>query len=89
MRVEIEDRIIEFNVQYGKGKKLTINIDPVGFITVKAPKNISEEAITKAIVKNSRFIIEGLDSINNVKEIPKIKNDDSEGKFFILEKNIL
>lgn len=84
MRVRIEDRIIEFNVQYGKGKKLTINIDPVGFITVKAPKNISEEAITNAIVKNSIPIMDRLDSLGNVREIPKIKNDDYQGKFFHL-----
>lgn len=86
MKVEIKDKIIDFNVQYGKRKRLTINIDQVGFITVKAPNDISEEAITNTIVRNSRAIIERLDSITNIKEIPKIKNSDSGGKFLHLGK---
>ena len=49
MKVEIENEIIEFNVQYGKREKLTIHIDSFGFITVKAPKDTSEEIIVSAI----------------------------------------
>ncbi len=89
MRIEIEDRIIDCNIQYGKGKKLTINIDQVGFITVKAPNNISEEAIANAIKKNSKTILDQLDKINNIKEIPNIKSNDREGKFFYLGKEYL
>lgn len=89
MRIEIEDRIIDCNIQYGKGKKLTINIDQVGFITVKAPNNISEEAIANAIKKNSKTILDQLDKINNIKEIPNIKSNDIEGKFFYLGKEYL
>lgn len=89
MRVEIEGRIIDCNIQYGKGKKLTISIDQVGFITVKAPNNISEEAITNAIVKNSKSILEKLDSITNIKEIPKINSDEGQGKFYYLGKEYL
>lgn len=86
MRINIEDRIIDCNIQYGKGNKLTINIDQVGFITVKAPNNLSEEAITNAIIKNSKSIIERLDHIANVIEVPKIKSSESLGKFFHLGK---
>ncbi len=84
MRIEIDDRIIDCNIQYGKGKKLTINIDQVGFITVKAPNTLSEEAITNSIIKNSKSIIERLDHISNVIEVPKIKSSESMGKFFHL-----
>lgn len=86
MRIEIEDRIIDCNIQYGSGKKLRINIDQVGFITIKAPNNISEEAIVSGIQKNGRAIIERLDRISNVKEIPKITGDDTENNFFYLGK---
>ena len=33
MKVEFENKVIEFNVQYGRGKKLSIHIDSFGFIT--------------------------------------------------------
>lgn len=89
MRIEIEDRVIDCNIQYGKGKKLTISIDAVGFITIKAPNNISEEAITNAIIKNSQSILEKLDRITNIKEIPKIKSNDGQGKFYYLGKEYL
>lgn len=86
MRIEIEDRIIDCNIQYGSGKKLRINIDQVGFITIKAPNNISEDAIVSGIQKNGRAIIERLDRISSVKEIPKITGDDTENNFFYLGK---
>ena len=89
MRVEMDGRIIDCNIQYGKGKKMSISIDAVGFITVKAPNNLSEEAITNAIVKNSKSILEKLDSITNIKEIPKIKANDDQGKFYYLGKEYL
>lgn len=82
MRIEIEDRIVDCNIQYGSGKKLRINIDQVGFITIKAPNNISEEAIVSAVQKNSKAIIERLDQISSVKEIPRITIDDTENKIF-------
>lgn len=86
MRIDIEDRTIDYNVQYGKGKKLTINIDQAGFITVKAPNNLSEDAITSALVKNGKSIIQRLDNITNVKEVPRIQSSESMGKFFHLGK---
>ena len=49
MKVKVENTIIEFNVQYGNGKKLSIHIDSSGFITVKAPKDTSKEVINGAI----------------------------------------
>ena len=60
MRVEIDGRIIDCNIQYGKGKKMSINIDAIGFITVKAPNNLSEEAITNAnlfFINTTKFIV--------------------------------
>ena len=89
MRIEIEDRVIDCHIQYGKGKKLTINIDAVGFITVKAPNNISEEAIRNAIIKNIKSILERLDSIRTIKEIPKIDSNKVQGKFYYLGKEYL
>lgn len=86
MKVEVGERVIECNVQFGKGKKLTINIDSVGYITVKAPNNMSEEAIRNVLIKNSQSIFEKLDKITSVKEIPKIKSNNDFGKFYYMGK---
>ena len=49
MRIEIDNSVIECDIQYGKRKKLLIHIDAIGLITVKAPKNTSEEVIKNTI----------------------------------------
>lgn len=86
MRIEIGDRIIEYGVQYGKRKKLLINIDEIGFITIKAPNNASEGDIINFIRQNGKWIKEKLDEISEFRKIPIIKVYDGEGKFFHLGK---
>lgn len=86
MKVKIENEIIEFNVQYGKGKKLSIHIDSIGFITVKAPKGASEEIIISAIESNGRWLLEKVHEIGVAGEIPKAKEYHAQGKFLYLGK---
>ena len=86
MRIELDDRSIECNIQYGKGKKLSITIDGVGFITVKAPKDISEEDLISAIKKHGKEIKKRLDHIQKIKERPRTRAYDEEGKFLYLGK---
>ena len=85
MRVEFEDIVIDCNVQYGKGKKLLINIDSIGFVTVKAPNNTSEEVIINAVKHHGKMIKEKLAEISKRQE-PRIKSYDDEGKFLYLGK---
>ncbi|MGE4284587.1 MAG: M48 family metallopeptidase [Clostridia bacterium] len=86
MRIEIDSSIIECDIQYGKRKKLLIHIDAIGFITVKAPKNTSEEVIINAIMQNKKWIKEKLDEISKLQERPNTKTYDGQGKFFYLGK---
>ncbi|WP_070001171.1 M48 family metallopeptidase [Cellulosilyticum sp. I15G10I2] len=89
MKIEIENNIIECNVQYGKGKKLSIHIESTGFITIKAPKHTSEETIIKTVELNSKWILEGLQRIKKLKEVTKPKAYHEEGKFLHLGKEYL
>lgn len=86
MQIEIDDRIIDCNIQYGKGKKILINIDEIGFITVKAPNNISEEALISAIKQDQKWIKEKLDKISELKGRNRIRVYDGHGKFLYLGK---
>lgn len=86
MQIEIDDIIIEYDVQYGKGKKLLINIDETGFITIKAPNNTSKEEIINAIKQHGKLIKEKLNEISRIKERPRIRSYDEQGRFLHLGK---
>lgn len=89
MRVEFDDFIVEYDVQYGKGKKLLISMDSIGFVTVKAPNNTSEEIIVDAIKQHAKVIKEKLDQISKTKDRFREKSYDGEGKFLHLGKEFL
>jgi predicted metal-dependent hydrolase len=86
MKVEIENSSIECNVHYGKRKKVAILIDSIGLITVKVPKNTSEELIIKAIQQHGKWLLKKLDDIAKAKEVSKVKEYHDEGKFLHLGK---
>jgi hypothetical protein len=86
MKIEIENKIIEFNVQYGNRKKISIHIDSLGLITVKVPKDTSKEIIISAMEQQGKWILEKSDNIAAVREIPKTKEYDDKDKFLYLGK---
>ena len=86
MKVEIENKMIEFNVQYGKRKKLSIHIDSFGFITVKAPNGTSREIVVSAIESKGKWILEKIHEIGVAREIPKAREYHTQGKFLYLGK---
>ena len=57
MKVEIENDIIEFHVEFGKRKKTVIQMDVLGLVRVKAPKGTSEEAVKDIVRKNAKLIL--------------------------------
>lgn len=89
MRIEIGDRIIDCDIQYGKRKKLSISIDQIGFITVKTPNNTSEGDIINFIRQNEKWIKEKLSEILEIRERPRTKVYDEQGKFLHLGKEFL
>ena len=84
MKVRIKDRTIDCNVNYTSGKKISINIDPVGFITVKAPKGTSEEDLVMTVSAHGKWITDRLEKIEEFKERPRTRAYDQEGKFLHL-----
>jgi predicted metal-dependent hydrolase len=86
LRVEIDQGIIECDIQYGNRKKLSIHIDGIGLITVKAPKNLSEEIIANAIKQNGQWIRGKLNDISERQEMPKQRVYEDQGKFLYLGK---
>lgn len=86
MKVEIENTVVNFNIQYGKGKKLSIHMDSFGFLTIKAPTGTSKEVIVRAIESNGTWILEKIHEIEVAREIPKTREFHDEGKFLHLGK---
>lgn len=86
MKVEIENNMIEFNVQFGNRKKLSIHIDLLGFITVKVPKGTSNEIIVSAIESKGKWILEKIHEIEVSREIPRTREYHAQGKFLYLGK---
>ena len=84
MRIDFEDFSIECDVQYGKRKRLMINIDPNGFVTIKAPNNICEEAIIKAVKPLGNKIKKKLEELELLRSKFNPKTYDGEGKFLYL-----
>lgn len=86
MKIELEGKVLDCNVQYGKRKKLSIHIDAIGLITVKVPRNTSEELIKSAITQKSEWLLSKLDAISKTKERPNKRVYHQQAKFMYLGK---
>jgi predicted metal-dependent hydrolase len=86
MKIEIENDVIEFNVQYGNRKKISIHIDALGLITVKAPKDTSKEIIISAVEHHGKWILGKISNIADARETPKKSEYQDQGKFLHLGK---
>jgi hypothetical protein len=88
MRMITEFGEIEYQVQYGKQKKVTVEIDGAGFVTVKAPNNTITEDIERIIKLNSKLIIDKLKQITDLRDKPDMKIYQENGRFLYLGKEI-
>ncbi|NRF94226.1 M48 family metallopeptidase [Paenibacillus frigoriresistens] len=88
MKIEFENNTIEFNVQYGIRKKISIHIDSTGFITVKAPNDTSKEMIMSVVKHHGKTILEKLQLIAKARETPKTREYQDNGKFLHLGKYV-
>jgi predicted metal-dependent hydrolase len=86
MKIEFENQTIEFNVEYGNRGKLSIQIDSLGFITVKAPNATSEEIIIKAVEHHGKKILAKLNVLAEARNKPKTREYQDQGKFLHLGK---
>ncbi|WP_240417871.1 M48 family metallopeptidase [Paenibacillus periandrae] len=86
MKIEFENHSIDFNVQYGHTKKISIRIDSAGFITVKAPNHTSKETIIGVVEHHAKWILDKKSSIAEARQVPKQREYLGEGKFLYLGK---
>ena len=63
MQIEIKGREVVFNVEYSKRKKLSLDITPEGYVTVKAPPKTQEGDITDFVISNSWEILKVLEEL--------------------------
>ncbi|HTG67682.1 MAG TPA: SprT family zinc-dependent metalloprotease [Candidatus Udaeobacter sp.] len=84
MKIEFENNTIEVNVLYGIRKKISIQIDSMGLITVKAPNDTSNEMVMNAVKHHGKKILEKLQTIAEARETPKTREYQDEGKFLHL-----
>jgi hypothetical protein len=88
MRIITEHGEIEYQVQYGKQKKIIVEIDGVGIVTAKAPNNTISEDIERIIKLNSKLIIDKLKQITDLRDKPDMKIYQENGRFLYLGKEI-
>ncbi|MEC0265550.1 SprT family zinc-dependent metalloprotease [Paenibacillus anseongense] len=86
MKIQFEGMTIEFHVVYGVRKKISIHIEPTGYMTVKAPNDTSQENIMNAVKQYGKQIVEKLKLIEKLKETVGTKEYQEEGKFLHLGK---
>jgi len=84
MKIEFEQKTIEFHVAYGPRKKMSIQMDPTGLVTVKAPNGASDDSVMSAVMQHGKRILEQLDAIAKTREAPKSKEYQDKGKFLHL-----
>ena len=81
MQLIINDKEIIFNTQYGKRKKMVLEISPEGHITIKAPSKTSESEIIAFIQANAKLIFAFQDRLENRKYISSKKNYTEDETF--------
>ncbi|WP_418789125.1 M48 family metallopeptidase [Paenibacillus agilis] len=89
MQVEIDNQIINVHVQYGRRKKSTIHMDAFGRVSIKVPKDMTEETIRSAIEQYRKWITDNLRKIAADKDTTNTREYDDEGKFLHLGKEYL
>lgn len=86
MEIIIDNKTIFFQVQYAKRKKTTLEINPEGLITVKAPKNTAEQEILNFVKSNAKTILAHQDRLENRKYVSYKKNYNESENFLYLGK---
>ncbi|VDG96554.1 Protein of uncharacterised function DUF45 [Lysinibacillus sphaericus] len=81
MKITIENEVFHYNVQYGKGKKLSLHIDSFGFITVKAPNGTSEPVIQQELHNWGSWLIARVKERESKKVDPLARQYESQGTF--------
>lgn len=82
MKITVGEETLDFRVEYGKGQKMTVQIDGFGSIVVKAPNGTSEEDILKRVRVHGEQLINRRHLIEKNRQVPKEKVY-MEGEMFL------
>jgi len=86
MQITIEDKTIYYNIQYSNRKKIEMDIDPDGHITVKVPSKTMQEDISNFLILNSNTLLNLYNKLKNRKQISSNKSYNQEEIFLYLGK---
>jgi len=86
MQITIEDKIIYYNVQYSNRKKIELDLNPDGHITVKVPAKTSQEDISNFLIANSNSLLRLYKKLENRAYISSNKSYNENENFLYLGK---
>jgi len=84
MKIKINDAEIILDVEYGKRKKISVHLDDLARIKVKAPKGTSEEVIANLIRHNFELISDKRQQILEALKAREARKHSGEKKFLLL-----
>ncbi len=86
MQIIIQDITFTFIVEYTKRKNFLLETTPEGYITVKAPKNVSQEQILEFMHTKSKELMLLQKKLDNRKVIHHTKTYDENSNFLFMGK---
>ncbi|WP_046227952.1 M48 family metallopeptidase [Paenibacillus dauci] len=84
MNITIQNQNIACNVQYSKRKKVSIQLDPNGLLTVKAPNGTPEDAIIRLVEQHSEWVLDNLRRLSSRQPAPEARAYEDYGTFMYL-----
>lgn len=82
LKVEYEDKVINFNVIRRKRKTICIRIDTTGIITIIAPSRATKEYILDLVKGKAKWIIRKQDELRDIRN-KKVNREIAQGGSFM------
>lgn len=79
---QYEDRTIEFALSHSRRKTIAITVEAPGQVSVKAPVGLSDDIIIKRVKSKTKWIIQKLNEVKNIKTVA-IKKEFINGESFL------
>lgn len=84
MKIEYENEMITFTIEYKKRKTVQLEIDPACRVRVLAPKGVNEEVIIDLVKTKAPYILENINKMRNRHEVIKEQRDEREERLLYL-----
>ncbi len=80
--IDVDNKKIDFNVQYRNRKTMSIQIEPTGKVLVAAPQGLSEEKIVEVVRGKGRWIVRKLEELKEI-DYKSIEKTFVDGEGFL------